>query len=309
MSQEEREEWFNWYVHQVGKEKKWAKYRERFLCPCCFMPTLDERRSYDICSICEWEDDGQDTDDAEVVRGGPNGDYSLKEARDNFEKYHTMYHPSDNAFYFGRENLPVRKKIYQAFSQAMQSGSEKDWEVALETFSKYEKYSYSNLKEVDPNEQLKILKEEGVETWNKWREDNPEVKIDLGIDFSGVDLRGSNLSCADLSVVKNLKGADLSNTNLSYAKLNGADLKGANFNGANLSYADLRFTHLNNANLKDSDLQGAFLEGADLQGAHLNNADLRGADLEGAHHWQEAIYKEDEKENQKFIEKLKKNIS
>jgi hypothetical protein len=37
-------------------------------------------------------------------------------------------------------------------------------------------------------EQLEILKQ-GVEAWNKWREDNPEIKIDLS---------GANLSEADL---------------------------------------------------------------------------------------------------------------
>jgi hypothetical protein len=37
-------------------------------------------------------------------------------------------------------------------------------------------------------EQLAILKQ-GVEVWNKWREENPEVKIDLrGVNLSGADL-------------------------------------------------------------------------------------------------------------------------
>ncbi|KOF02354.1 hypothetical protein OB69_13125 [Roseivirga seohaensis subsp. aquiponti] len=46
-------------------------------CPSCGYPTLDERNAWDICSICFWEDDGQDDQDADKVYGGPNSDYSL----------------------------------------------------------------------------------------------------------------------------------------------------------------------------------------------------------------------------------------
>jgi hypothetical protein len=51
-------------------------------CPCCGYRTLSERGGYEICSVCFWEDDGQDDHDAEEVRGGPNGRLSLAVARD-----------------------------------------------------------------------------------------------------------------------------------------------------------------------------------------------------------------------------------
>ena len=57
------------------------------ICPCCGYRTLDERGGYDICPVCYWEDDGQDDEDADVVKGGPNGDLSLTQARQNFKKY------------------------------------------------------------------------------------------------------------------------------------------------------------------------------------------------------------------------------
>ena len=40
-----------------------------------------------MCPICWWEDDGQDEQDAETVRGGPNGTLSLRQAQNNFKKY------------------------------------------------------------------------------------------------------------------------------------------------------------------------------------------------------------------------------
>jgi len=132
------EEWFHWYIEQTSKEKQWSRYRDRFLCPCCYMPTLDERASYVICPICFWEDDGQDTDDAEVVRGGPNAGYSLKEARENFIQHHTMYRPSDeNSFQREMKEMPAKKKMYQSFTCAIKSNTEDDWEKALEVEDEY----------------------------------------------------------------------------------------------------------------------------------------------------------------------------
>jgi hypothetical protein len=53
-------------------------------CPCCRCRTLRERAGFEICPVCFWEDDGQDDADADEVRGGPNGDLSLTEARANY---------------------------------------------------------------------------------------------------------------------------------------------------------------------------------------------------------------------------------
>src|SRR5690348_9035478 len=53
-------------------------------CPCCGYATLDGRGHYEICTVCWWEDDGQDNHDANVVRGGPNSNVSLARARINF---------------------------------------------------------------------------------------------------------------------------------------------------------------------------------------------------------------------------------
>jgi len=57
-----------------------------YRCPCCGCRTLGERAGYEICQVCFWEDDGQDSHDADEVRGGPNGSLSLTQARESYRK-------------------------------------------------------------------------------------------------------------------------------------------------------------------------------------------------------------------------------
>jgi hypothetical protein len=81
-----RHPWFEEYVYRL---RHVSVVRERgaglkYPCPCCGCVTLDERGGYDICPVCFWEDDGQDDQDADAVRGGPNGPLSLIEARRNY---------------------------------------------------------------------------------------------------------------------------------------------------------------------------------------------------------------------------------
>lgn len=64
-------------------------------CPCCRFPTLRGSGTYEICPICWWEDDGQNDQDADIVRGGPNSHYSLADARRNFADHHHMYDLGD----------------------------------------------------------------------------------------------------------------------------------------------------------------------------------------------------------------------
>ena len=101
---------------------------------------------------------------------------------------------------------------------------------------------------------LDLLKR-GADTWNSWREQNPDV-------------REPNLAGADLYEA-NLRGADLSDVDLTEAVLNGAILREAN----------LRFANLYMADLKRADLTGATLWGATIGRADLSGADLSGADL------------------------------
>ena len=45
---------------------------------------------YDFCAVCFWEDHGQDDATADEVWGGPNGEWSLSQARENFRSVGAM---------------------------------------------------------------------------------------------------------------------------------------------------------------------------------------------------------------------------
>jgi uncharacterized protein YjbI with pentapeptide repeats len=135
-------------------------------------------------------------------------------------------------------------------------------------------------------EHVKILKQ-GVEVWNKWREDNPEVEpvldnVDLNhADLSFANLRDAILSNADLHDAKfigtNLYNADLSHSDLSHSDLRDADLRGANLRGSNLFIANLEgsylsFANFSDANLEDTNITFTNFDYTDLSGTNMENA-------------------------------------
>ena len=128
----------------------------------------------------------------------------------------------------------------------------------------------------------------------------------LGVNLSGANLSGANLS-----------GANLSGANLSGANLSGANLWGTNLERASLERAELRGAKLESAYLGQADLKGANLERVKLSKANLEETNLRGANLTKVENlnpkqlklarcWSQAVYQENEQENQRYIEDLKK---
>ena len=92
----------------------------RLNCPCCGYPTLSERNAYEICELCNWEDDGQDSEDADDVWGGANSDYSLAEARLNFKQYRVMYEPGRDQRITGSDSslqFETKGKLMICFEQ------------------------------------------------------------------------------------------------------------------------------------------------------------------------------------------------
>jgi uncharacterized protein YjbI with pentapeptide repeats len=135
-------------------------------------------------------------------------------------------------------------------------------------------------------EHLEILWQ-GVEKWNLWRKEHPEVRPDLqNANFNGERLDRANLSFADLDganfIRADLSGADLSVANLSGASLYMADLRGANLSRANLSRANLNDVILKQATLSKADLSEADLSVANLSEANISGAILRQANLSKA---------------------------
>jgi Pentapeptide repeats (8 copies) len=131
--------------------------------------------------------------------------------------------------------------------------------------------------------QLDILTQ-GVEAWNQWRKEYPDIQPDLSFaDLSRADLRGADLSRADLRgatleratlLRATLVGANLMSANLILANLSGANLEGATLVGAELAEATLVDANLSGADLSLTTLSGANLSGADLSLANLNRARL-----------------------------------
>src|SRR5437867_3719097 len=99
-------------------------------------------------------------------------------------------------------------------------------------------YNESTTEEVNngmaDQQQLDLL-QQGVEVWNAWRDQHPEILIKL----SGAHLSRAHLSRAHLSRA-HLSGVDLSGTNLSGADLSGADLSGARVGWTIFGDVDLR---------------------------------------------------------------------
>ncbi len=96
------------------------------------------------------------------------------------------------------------------------------------------------------NQEHLVILRQGVEAWNKWRNENKNIRPDLS----------------------DLKEADLSNTDLRGVDLFRADLYNAKLRGANLSKADLSNTDLRDAKLNRAILCTVDLRGADLSGCH-----------------------------------------
>ncbi len=140
------------------------------------------------------------------------------------------------------------------------------------------------------NPEVLAMLKEGIEAWNQWRKEHPEIATP---DLRHADLRNANLVAADLNRA-DLEQADLREANLTGANLYGASLVAANLGranlkvaclvGTNLYWAKLCLADLSSANLRNAVLQGTDLSGAKLHDtflweANLIEADLREADL------------------------------
>src|SRR5271157_2476627 len=125
-------------------------------------------------------------------------------------------------------------------------------------------------------EHLAKLKE-GVEAWNQWRKENPDIRPDYWVaDISGEELIGADLHGADLY------GANLYMSNIRAANLHGADLSSTSLRWAGLSRADLTDADLSNADLIGADFSYAKLDRTNLTGAIVGLTTFANVSLSGA---------------------------
>jgi len=145
-------------------------------------------------------------------------------------------------------------------------------------------------------EHIAILKQ-GVEAWNAWREENPDITPDLErITLYGWNLRGANLSRTELTYAM-LHRCFLERANLEEAEIHNADLSATDFTEATLVKANLCESILGaqdveharggghgygRASFYKANLTGAHLCGANIYHGCLVKANLRGADLRRA---------------------------
>lgn len=135
-------------------------------------------------------------------------------------------------------------------------------------------------------EHLAILKK-GVEVWNKWREENSTVKVDLteadlnGMNLNGVDFKWADLFLASLKAAS-LQAANFSGCSLIEADLSGANLSGAVFSGANLLRANCVRTNLDGANFYNANLSNANLFNSSVVGARFERTILIQTNLSNA---------------------------
>ncbi len=110
-----------------------------------------------------------------------------------------------------------------------------------------------------------------------------------GLNFSGADLHGVNLSEAYLAVA-DLDGVNLNNVDLNRATLTGSTLRNVNLSGAYLhkveadeceaTSADLSTANLFRASFVKADLRYASLRECQLSSTNFRQADLRNANLQ-----------------------------
>jgi uncharacterized protein YjbI with pentapeptide repeats len=126
---------------------------------------------------------------------------------------------------------------------------------------------------------------EGVEVWNQWRKDNPEIRPFLyGVDFTEDEFRITSLYKVDDkgNYLLDLTDINLEGTWLVKCRLPNSSFKGANLQGACFGESDLQGSDLRDSEIHGANFQQAILRGADLQSLYFLNARFQGANLANA---------------------------
>ncbi|MEM8721795.1 MAG: pentapeptide repeat-containing protein [Cyanobacteria bacterium P01_G01_bin.39] len=128
-------------------------------------------------------------------------------------------------------------------------------------------------------EQLKILKQ-GVEVWNRWRQDNPEITPDLSEldlaheDFILLELSNGTFGSNSGLIIINMSQANFRNVDFSGASLSNVDFQESDFSGATLTRVNMIYSNLSKANLSKSNLSFSLLDDADFSYSDLSETKI-----------------------------------
>lgn len=118
----------------------------RVSCPCCAYPTMFGATG-EICDLCSWEGFEQDDHNADEIIRGPNGNYSLVEARLNFENYLGMYSPDDvHHSPDSNRRKQIKQEIISAFERMMDEPSVEELNNLWQIIGDCEQSLYQELK-------------------------------------------------------------------------------------------------------------------------------------------------------------------
>jgi hypothetical protein len=143
-------------IRSNSASKAW--FEDKTLCPCCFYPMLKNSGTGGTCQICGWTDTGQADADAGEIKGGPNGDYSLREARSNFRKSFDMYRSSDVEHKKAMlASMETRKREIEAFNRFL-TGTKPE-KICCERFKEFYEtgdivFAYAKTQEIDETQWL-----------------------------------------------------------------------------------------------------------------------------------------------------------
>jgi len=153
----------------------WNDYGEsyevfnRCTCPACGYPTIEDYGRYDMCHLCAWEDDGQDDAEAEEIRGGPNGNYSLKEARLNFFRFGSMYRPDDVVSEMESERLVQKKKMKRMYENLLGVSNREKLASRVQEIKRFEG-SPTTIEEYLAGKHLRYKERKGIFLEGTWLE-------------------------------------------------------------------------------------------------------------------------------------------
>ncbi len=138
------------------------------------------------------------------------------------------------------------------------------------------------------NEEFIALLKKGVDYWNRWRVDNPDIEIMV----SKISLRGE-VQLFNKDILRDgidFHGVSFINSDLYYARLYNANLQGAKFQFCQMEGIKLNHCNARNSSFESSSMRQAHLYASnfsrsriidvDFERADINNVDLSEADLE-----------------------------